>query len=76
MECFFAFSSTYLRNRININIPEGLRHYIRGLIFCWSDSRHGGAIYKSTTRQSFYLPKNKSMHMGTFFFLVGKRLNF
>lgn len=68
MECFLAFSSTCPRNidKESILIPERLSHYVRGLIFCWSDSHHEGAIYNPTTRQSFHLPKN--MHMGTCFF--------
>lgn len=62
-ECFLAFLST---DKETVLIPKRFRHYLRGLVCCWSKSRQV-VLYNPTTRQSLYLLKKKTMHMETSF---------
>ncbi|XP_010485063.1 PREDICTED: putative F-box protein At1g32420 [Camelina sativa] len=64
-ECYLTFLSS-TQDKETILIPKGFRHYLRGLVCCWSKSGQV-VLYNPTTRQSLYLPKKKTMYMETSF---------
>ncbi|XP_010473482.1 PREDICTED: putative F-box protein At1g32420 [Camelina sativa] len=65
-ECYLTFLSSTHQDKETILIPKGFRHYLRGLVCCWSKSGRV-VLYNPTTRRSLYLPKKKTIHMETSF---------